>query len=489
MDKRYQSADVAAIWSDQGRNLLERSIWIKVMRVQREAGIDIPEDIIDMYSDLAASQAELDPDSEEASLEAMDIAELEKETKHDLYARLRWFNEAVGADHAHRGLTSSDVTENAQQMQIVASAELLVEHAEQVLRRMYERAGGLATVPIVARTHGRPAQLTTIGKRITDWMQELMGAMVSLQGAIEGYVPRGVKGAVGTSADMARALLPGLPEGSPAGRWVAARLAAGMLDTNVSNVLAGETSSMLSTGQCYPRSADLPIISAALQLAAACGTVATAVRLMSALDLVVENPEAHVGSSAMPHKSNPRYSERICSLQIVARGYAGMLQETAGMQWLEGDVSTSAARRVALPGLFHTVDSMLANTALVLDHLEFDLAAIDDERMLWMPEMASGALLAALVENGVPRQRAHEVLRHHYREIGSPDCESNRVLTLAFHMENEDQEFRLTKEQIEAAFDPQMLVGSAVAIVEAVVGAEFGELLADADPEWPGDLV
>jgi adenylosuccinate lyase len=488
MDRRYESADVTAIWSDQGRNLVERSIWVEVMRAQREAGIDIPEDQIDAYADLAASQALLDPDHEEALLETQDIAELERETKHDLYARLRWFNESVGGDHAHRGLTSADITENTQQIQIVASAELLLEHAEQVLRRMYERAGVFATVPIVARTHGRPAQLTTIGKRITDWMQELMGAMVTLQGAIEGYVPRGIKGAVGTSADMARTLLSGLPEGSPASRWVAARLAAGTLDDRVSSKLAGETTSMLSTGQCYPRSADLPIISATLQLAAACGTVATAVRLMSALGLAVENPDAHVGSSAMPHKSNPRYSERVCSLQVVARGYAGMLQETAGTQWLEGDVSTSAARRIALPGLFHTVDSMLANTAWVLDHLVFDLEAIKDERDLWMPEMASGALLAALVENGVPRQKAHEVLRHHYRQIGGPDCESDRSGTLIYHLTSEDAEFRLTAEQTQAAFDPEMLVGSAVAIVEAVVGAELGELL-DADPEWPGDLV
>jgi len=489
MDRRYESTGIAEIWNDQGRNLVERSIWVGVMRAQHEAGIDIPEDIIDMYSDLAASQALLAPDSAEALGEAQDIAELEKETRHDLYARLRWFNESVGADHAHRGLTSSDITENAQQMQIVASAELLLEHGEQVLRRMYERAGGVATVPIVARTHGRPAQLTTIGKRITDWMQELMGAMVSLQGAIEGYVPRGIKGAVGTNADMARALLPGLPGGSPASRWVAARLAAGTLDDKVSSGLAGETSSMLSTGQCYPRSADLQIVAGALQLAAACGTVATAVRLMSALDLVVENPDAHVGSSAMPHKSNPRYSERICSLQIVARGYAGMLQETTGTQWLEGDVSTSAARRIALPGLFHTVDSMLANTAWVLDHMEFDLGAIDSERMLWMPEMASGALLAALVENGVPRRKAHEMLRDLYRAIGGPDCESNRVGTLIYRLTDEDAEFQLTPEQARTAFDPEMLVGSAVAIVEAVVGAEFGEMLADADPEWPGDLV
>jgi adenylosuccinate lyase len=131
---------------------------------------------------------------------------------------------------------------------------------------------------------------------------------------------------------------------------------------------------------------------------------------------------------------------------------------------------------------------MLANTAWVLDHLVFDLEAIKDECDLWMPEMASGALLAALVESGMPRQEAHAVLRDFYRQIGGPDCESNRVLTLVYHLENLDG-YPLTKEQIEAAFDPQMLVGSAVAIVEAVVGAEFGEMLADADPEWPGDLV
>jgi adenylosuccinate lyase len=479
MDKRYVSPDVEEIWSDRGRNLAERMLWVEVMRAQREMGVDIPQDVIDMYADLAASQGELEPDSAEALGEAYDIAELEKETRHDLYARLRWFNESVGADHAHRGLTSSDITENVQQIQIVASAELLMEHAEQVVRRMSTLARDTASVPIVARTHGRPAQLTTVGKRVTDWMQELMGAMVGLQAAAELYAFRGIKGAVGTRADMARTLPASEGIGTPAER----------LDARVSAIVANSAGSMTSTGQCYPRSADLQIVAGASQVAAACATVATAIRLMSALGLVTENPLAHVGSSAMPHKSNPRYSERVCGLQIVARGYAGMLQETAGMQWLEGDVSTSAARRIALPGLFHTVDSMLANVAWILDHMRFDLDAIKDERDPWMPEMASGALLAVLVRRGVPRQKAHELLRHCYQQLGRPDCETQRLLTLAYRLVNEDSEFRLSPEEMEAAFNIDTLVGDAVAIVELVVDAELDEVLADADLTWPGDLV
>jgi adenylosuccinate lyase len=478
MDTRYESAEIKEIWSDQGRNLTERMLWVEVMRAQREMGVDIPEDVIDMYSDLAVSQAELEPDSAEALGEAYDIAELERETKHDLYARLRWFNDAVGADHAHRGLTSSDITENTQQVQIVASAELLMQHAEQVMRRLHDLVRDTASVPIVARTHGRPAQLTTIGKRVTDWMQELVVAMSGLQSAVEQYMLRGVKGAVGTRADMARTLPP-----SEGDKPLTERL-----DAQVSRLVAGSAGAMASTGQCYPRSADLQIIAGSLQLAAACATIATAVRLMSTLGLVAENPLAHVGSSAMPHKSNPRYSERICSLQVVARGYAGMLQELAGFQWLEGDVSTSAARRIALPGLFHTVDSMLANIAWVLDHMRFDLDAIKDERDLWMPEMASGAVLALLVGGGMPRTEAHEALRGLYRAIGHPDCEGSRLSTLVHYLENLD-ECPLTEEQIEAAFNVDALVGDAVTIATSIVDAEFGQALAAADPAWPGDLV
>ncbi len=490
MHERYESAAIAQVWSDQNRNATERVLWIGVMQAQKAAGLDIPQGVIDMYRDLAASQAVLDPNSEEAGGEAADIAALEAQTGHDLYARLRWFNEAIGADHAHRGLTSSDITENTQQIQITQSAEVLMEHAEQVLRRLFGTARDAASIPTVARTHGRPAQLTTIGKRATDWAVELMAAMLALQTALSDHVPRGIKGAVGTHADMARTLLP-LQRGdaSPDRRWSMSVVAALEMDAIIFPAMVDMPNApMASTGQCYPRSTDLPIVSAASQVAAACGTIATSIRLMAALDLVVENPSEHVGSSAMPHKSNPRYSERVCSLQVVARGYAGMLQELAGSQWLEGDMSTSAARRIAMPGLFHTVDSMLANTAWILDHMRFDFDAIQAEVDLWMPEMASGALLATLVEAGLPRQRAHELLRVHYARIGRPDCESNRLLTLALNLEGDDA-CPLTLGQIQAVFDVDTLVGSAMATAEAVADDDLDERLAATDPNWPGDLV
>lgn len=488
MDKRYQSAEIAEIWSDRNRNHIERRLWVEVMRAQHRLGVDISEDLIDAYGDLAQSQAQLDPDDEDALLEAQDIAELERETGHDLYARLRWFNESVGGDAAHRGLTSSDITENTQQVQIATSAEALMGHAEQVLRRLHKLVGGHADTPIVARTHGRPAQLTTIGKRAADWMQELIAAMLAVSAALEDYPLRGIKGAVGTNADLARVLLPGRTHPHDPDRLAAAHAGASALDEEVANGFCGNIGSMLSVGQCYPRSADMSLVAGVLRLAAACGTIATAVRLMSALGLVVENPGQHVGSSAMPHKSNPRYSERVCSLQVVARGYGGMLQDLAGFQWLEGDVSTSAARRIALPGLFHTVDSMLANIAWVLDHMQFDQLAIRAELGLWTPEVASGALLAALVEAGVSRVYAHELLRHHYGQIGSVHSDPQRLLNLIISLES-DSACPLTTGEIGAVFDIPTLVGAAPAVARALADTALGELLAEADVDWPGDLV
>jgi adenylosuccinate lyase len=474
MHKRYESPEIAAVWSDQSRNLRERMLWIAVMEAQKAAGLEIHQDHIDAYRDLALSQAAMAPGEHELKLEMADIAELEAETRHDLYARLRWLNESVGCDDAHQGLTSSDITENVQQGQIVASAEVIQQHAEQVMRRLFMFVREHAALPIVARTHGRPAQLTTIGKRAADWMQELGGAMARLDDAIDGYLPRGIKGAVGTQADMAQALLAARPD------WVEAVNLADRIDMEIADDAA-----MIATGQSYPRGADLPIVSATLQVAAACGTIATAVRLMALSGLLVEDAREHVGSSAMPHKRNPRMAERVCGLAVVARGYAGMSQELAGFQWLEGDVSTSAARRIALPGLFHTVDCMLANVAQILDRMELDFEAIRAERDLWMPELASGALLAALVRRGVPRTKAHEVLRHHYQQLGRPDCESQRLLTLAYHLENEDEQFRLTQQQVEEAFDLERLVGLAPRLALTMASDEMGEALEPLDFSWP----
>lgn len=493
MDPRYTSPGIAAIWTPQARNFLERDIWLQVMEAQRELGMPIPEEAIADYLRITRESAERDPDSEDGTLEQLDITELEKQTRHDLYARLRWFNEAAGHDYAHRGLTSADVVENTTQLQIMASAGCMANSVEQVIYRLVELIEATKYTPLVARTHGRPAQLTTLGKRAADWMQELTHGVGMLQEIGELYPFRGIRGAVGTYTDLAHSMLTHQldPADTPPevdARWVSALAAASEVENRVAKRAWEVPQLAHSVGQCYPRSQDLPLVGAILQVAGACASFATAIRLMAMQGLVVEVVDEHVGSSAMPHKRNPRYSERIIGLSVVARGYASMLQELSGMAWLEGDVSTSCTRRIGWPGLYHTVDTMLANMAFVLDHLRFDGHALKDEVDTWMPELASGALLAAMVDAGMSRTDAHSLLNHHYAQIGGPDPESQRTLTLVYHLE-QDEACPLTREQVIAAMDPARLIGMAPMIAEALATRAAGTLEEPRDQSWPGDLI
>lgn len=466
MHDRYRTPGMSQIWDERARNQIERLLWISVMVEQQGAGVPIPDEAIDDYRRAANAIADGNPPDLGDELE--EIAAIEAKTQHDLYARMLYFNSYAGHEWIHLGLTSADIVENTQQIQIGRSASLLMDHAEQVLSRLLTWAETCAGTPMAARTHGRPAQITTVGKRFADWGSELVMAMTSLESAMGNYLPRGIKGAVGTRADMAQ-LLAQYPEDNGLGPISRAEL----LDLAVLAATGGEA--MPSVGQCYPRSLDLPIASAALQLAAACGTVCTNVRLWAVLGHGNEGRASEqVGSSAMPHKSNPRYSERVHSLGVVARGYLGMLQELAGAQWFEGDVSTSAARRVALPGLFHAVDSILANTAHVLDVLELDDAAIADDLYAHREQLVSGRLLAAAVQAGMPRSAAHRALRV---------ISARTIVQLG-----RDPEFPLSAEQIAELVDIKQAALPAATIARETTAGALAQLPA-LDVEWPGKLL
>jgi len=472
---RYDTPEMTEIWDDRRRNHMERELWLVVMQAQAAAGVPIPEEHIERYQQAVADIADHEYELEHIRL-------IEQKTGHDLYARLLYFNQMAGHEDAHLGLTSSDVTENVQQGQIYTSAQLLIEHAHQVIARLASLGRAEATRPMVARTHGQPAQMTTVGKRVLDWANELVGAVEALESAMEGAHPRGLVGAVGTRADLAALLHRYRPDPDPHGALVRAR----MLDEGIHllGVDGVPSEPMGMGGQCYPRSADLPVVSATLQLVSACNTICTNVRLWAVLGHANEcRTETQVGSSAMPHKTNPRYSERVHGLTVVARGYASMLQQLAGGMWFEGDVSTSAARRVALPGLFQTADAVLANTAHVLDRLEFYRSAIADDVRRNRPLLATGRLLGALVAAGLERSAAHELLRGHIdtaMAIDSPHLLPSRLA--------DDPQVPLSFGDIELLMDAQALAEPAQYLVEqALDGLTDADL--EVDEQWPGQIL
>jgi adenylosuccinate lyase len=389
---RYASPELVRLWSPESKVVLERRLWIAVLRAQRELGIPVPDGVIEDYERVAED------------VDLASIAARERVTRHDVKARIEEFAALAGHEHIHKGLTSRDLTENVEQLQIRLSLEHVRDRTVAVLARLARRAAEHAELVLTGRSHNVAAQATTLGKRFASAADELLVAYERLEDLRARYPLRGIKGPMGTAQDMLDLL-------GPVNNPDPARLAD--LERRVAEHL-GFTRVLDSVGQVYPRSLDFDVVSALLQLAAGPSSLATTIRLMAGHELVTEGfRPGQVGSSAMPHKMNSRSTERINGLTVLLRGYAGMVGELAGAQWNEGDVSDSVVRRVALPDAFLALDGLYETFLTVLDELGAYPAVIARELDRYLPFLATTAVLMAAVRAGVGRETAHEVIKEH----------------------------------------------------------------------------
>ena len=385
---RYASVPMTQIWAPENKVRLERELWIAVLKAQRELGIDVPDDAVSAY-EAAADNVDL-----------ASIAERERVTRHDVKARIEEFNALAGHEHIHKGMTSRDLTENVEQLQIRMSLELVRDKAIATLARLAELAVENDEVALTGRSHNVAAQMTTLGKRFATFTDELLVAFDRVESLLDRYPLRGIKGPVGTSQDMLD-----LVGGDAA--------LLGRLEAKVAEHL-GFDRVLLSVGQVYPRSLDYEVLGALVQLAAAPSSCAKTIRLMAGHELVTEGfAEGQVGSSAMPHKMNTRSCERVNGFMVILRGYASMTAELAGDQWNEGDVSCSVVRRIALPDAFFAADGLFETFLTVLDEFGAFPAVIDRELDRYLPFLSTTKVLMAAVQNGVGRETAHEVIKEH----------------------------------------------------------------------------
>ncbi|KOG37043.1 adenylosuccinate lyase [Streptomyces resistomycificus] len=385
---RYASKELTTLWSHEHKIMLERRLWLAVLTAQSELGIDVPDRVISDYEKVA----------DVIDLES--IARRERVTRHDVKARIEEFNALAGHEHIHKGMTSRDLTENVEQLQIRDSLLLVRDRCVALLVRLGGLARQHAAQVMAARSHNVAAQSTTLGKRFATVAEEVLVAYARLEELIGRYPMRGIKGPVGTAQDMLdllggdRERLTGLED----------RIAAHL----------GFTHRFTSVGQVYPRSLDYEVLTLLVQLAAGPSSLARSIRLMAGDELVTEGfAEGQVGSSAMPHKMNSRSCERVNGLMIVLRGFASMAAELSGDQWNEGDVSCSVVRRVALPDAFFAFDGMLETLLTVLDEFEVFPSVIDAELERYLPFLATTKMLMAAVRAGVGRETAHEVIKEH----------------------------------------------------------------------------
>ncbi len=385
---RYASGPLVELWSPEHKVVLERQLWVAVLEAQRDLGIDVPDGVVEAYK---------------AQIDNVDLASIdarERVTRHDVKARIEEFSALAGHEHIHKGMTSRDLTENVEQLQVRASLELVRDRMVAAVARLARLATEHAELVMTGRSHNVAAQATTLGKRFASAGEELLLALERVKELLARYPLRGIKGPMGTSQDQLDLL-----DGD------AARLEE--LEAAVARHLGFERV-LGSVGQVYPRSLDLDVVAALVQAAAGPSSLALTIRLMAGHELATEGFQpGQVGSSAMPHKMNTRSTERINSLMNVLRGHLTMVAGIAGDQWNEGDVSCSAVRRVALPGAFFATDGVFQTFLTVLDELGAYPAVIDRELRRYLPFLASTKVLMAAVKAGVGRELAHEVIGEH----------------------------------------------------------------------------
>jgi adenylosuccinate lyase len=400
---RYASAPMRELWSAQHKVVLERRLWIAVMRAQRELGIDVPKAAIDAYEAVVST------------VDLGSIRERERVTRHDVKARIEEFCALAGFEHIHKGMTSRDLTENVEQMQVRDGLLLVRDRMIAVLVRLSELAAQHETTVLTGRSHNVPAQATTLGKRFANIGEEMLQALGRIETLVANYPLRGIKGPVGTQQDQLDLL--GGDE---------AKLQ--QLELAVARHL-GFAKLLGNVGQVYPRSLDFDVVSALFQALCGPSSLATTLRLMAGQELVTEGFKAgQVGSSAMPHKMNTRSCERINGFKHIVSGYVTMVGGLAGDQWNEGDVSCSVVRRVALPDAFFACDGALQTLLHVLSEFGAFPAVIERELRRYLPFLATTKVLMAAVRAGVGREQAHEAIKQHavavalsMRETGRDD--------------------------------------------------------------------
>jgi len=386
--ERYASEGMKNIWSPEGRIVLEREWWIAVMKAQKELGLEIPAEAIESYEKA----------KENVNLDSIDARE--RISRHDVKARIEEFCDLAGYEHIHKGMTSRDLTENVEQLQVYRGMNLLLEKSITALIRIAEKAEKYSNQIIAARTHNVAAQPTTLGRRLAMFGEELLFGVNQLQSLIDNYPVRGLKGAVGTQVDQLTLFNNDAAKVKELEKKLIKHL--------------GINKSLHTVGQVYPRSIDFSVVSTLFTLGSGISSFATTLRIMAGNETASEGfAKGQTGSSAMPHKMNSRSSERINGFQNILAGYVTMTSNISGNQWNEGDVACSVVRRVALPDSFYAIDGMIETFLTIIKQMEVFEPVIEKENKHYFPFLSSTTFLMEAVKKGIPREQAHEVIKEH----------------------------------------------------------------------------
>jgi adenylosuccinate lyase len=458
LSTRYASPAMQTLWGEARRSSLWRRLWLALAESERELGLDIPE------SAIAQMRAHLD----DADLAV--AARYERRFRHDVMAHIHAFGDQAPAARPflHLGATSAFVTDNADLIVMRDGLRLLLGRLIAVLQALERFATRYAGLPCLAYTHFQPAQLTTVGKRATLWMQDFSLDVEEMCHRIEGLRLRGCKGTTGTQASFLQLF---------GGNHEKVR----ELDRRVANKL-GVQQTFAVTGQTYPRKADSVVLEALGGIAQSASKMAGDLRLLQHEGELLEPFESEqIGSSAMAYKRNPMRAERITGLARYVMALPANTSQTAATQWLERTLDDSANRRLTLPEGFLATDAILVLVTNIAAGLEVREDVIRRHVADQMPFMATERWLMQGVGAGGDRQALHEVIRRHSLAVAEAVSrgETNDLLARlaadpAFH--------GVSTATLQAELDPVNYTGRAAQQVPEFVDEYLQPLLARARP-------
>ncbi len=435
--ERYASAAMLREWSPSTRHGLWRRLWLALAEAERALGVDIPERA------LVEMREHLD------DIDFAKVAAYEKRFRHDVMAHVHAFGDAAPAARGviHLGATSAYVTDNGDLVQMRRGLELLRARLVAVLKALGAFARRWRAEPTLGYTHLQPAQLTTVGKRATLWMQDLVLDLADLDHRVANLPLRGVKGTTGTQASFLELFK---------GDHGKVR----ELDHRITMAM-GFSSSLAVSGQTYTRKLDAHVLGVLAGLAASAAKFAGDIRMLQSFGEIEEPFEQEqIGSSAMAYKRNPMRAERINSLARFVLALEPNANQTHSVQYFERTLDDSANRRLVIPEAFLATDAILILMENIAGGLEVHPARIRARIADELPFMATEALLVRAVEAGGDRQKAHEVIRVHsiaaaraMKDGGAPNDMLQRLA--------KDRGFGVPIADLQSATDASRFVGRA----------------------------
>jgi adenylosuccinate lyase len=451
---RYASRAMLELWSARTRHGLWRRLWLALAESQRDLGVPIPSDAIEQMRE---HLDDIDFDL---------VAAYERRFRHDVMAHVHAFGDTAPAakPFIHLGATSAFVTDNADLILMRRGLEILDGRLLGVVRSLASFAEKWKNEPTLGYTHLQPAQLTTVGKRATLWMQDFVLDHNDIEYRRETMPFRGVKGTTGTQATFLEIF---------DGDHAKVRQLDHMVTTKM-----GFGESIPVSGQTYTRKIDAGVLSAVAGIAASAAKFAGDMRMLQSYGEIEEPFEQdQIGSSAMAYKRNPMRSERINSLARYVLSVEPNANQTHSVQYFERTLDDSANRRLVIPEAFLAADAILLLATNIVDGMEVHVPRISQRVNAELPFMATEKILVEAVAAGGNRQEAHEVIRRHSiaaaRAMKEGAAQNDLLDRLAA-----DSTFGVSRDRLQLATDPAKYTGRAAEQVDEFLEEVIEPLLA-----------